>query len=256
VILLEDLSKSYGPIAAVQRLSLEVRPGEVFGFLGPNGAGKTTTIRMMAGLLQPSSGRVGVGGHDLASAPEAAKALLGYVPDRPFLYERLSGRELLRFLAGIYRLPPDLARARALRLLTDFELLSRGDDLIQSYSHGMKQRLTMCAALLHDPQVLVVDEPMVGLDPRGARFLKELLRRISHEQAKTLFLSTHSLDVAEELCDRLGIIHRGELVACGTLAELKQATGDARARLEEVFFALTAEGDPVPQPPAPAPASP
>ncbi|MBM4318961.1 MAG: ABC transporter ATP-binding protein [Deltaproteobacteria bacterium] len=241
MIVLEELSKSYGAIRAVHRLDLEVRPGEVFGFLGPNGAGKTTTIRMMAGLLQPSSGRVVVGGYDMAAQPEAAKRILGYVPDRPFLYERLSAIELLRFLAGIHRLPRDVARARALKLLGEFDLLGRAEDLVQSYSHGMKQRLAMCASLLHDPQVLVVDEPMVGLDPRGARFLKSLLRRICREQEKTVFLSTHSLEAAEELCDRLGIIHHGELVACGTLAELRQLSGSERARLEEVFFRVTAE---------------
>jgi len=242
VILLEDLSKSYGPIAAVQRLSLEVRPGEVFGFLGPNGAGKTTTIRMMAGLLQPSSGRVVVGGHDLASAPEAAKALLGYVPDRPFLYERLSGRELLRFLAGIYRLPPDLARARALRLLTDFELLSRGDDLIQSYSHGMKQRLIIAAALLHEPRVIVVDEPMVGLDPAAIKMVKDILKGLAR-QGTTIFMSTHTLSVAEDLCDRIGIIHRGNLIAMGTTRELKRMARVQEADLEAVFLRLIEEQD-------------
>ena len=241
MIRLEELSKSFGPIRAVHRISLEVKPGEVFGFLGPNGAGKTTTIQMMTGLLRPSSGRVLVGGMDMLEQPDAAKAVLGYIPDRPFLYERLTAAELLGFLAGIRRMDPERARGRSLELLSDFGLLDRAQDLIQTYSHGMKQRLAMSAALLHEPQVLVVDEPMVGLDPSGARFLKKLLRRICSEEDKTVFLSTHSLDVAEELCDRLAIIHNGELLGCGSLDELQKLAGPGDTRLEDVFFRITKE---------------
>lgn len=241
MIRLERLNKRYGRIPAVVDLDLEVQPGEVFGFLGPNGAGKTTTIRMLTGLLQPSSGRVLVDDWDVQTHPEQAKRVMGYIPDRPFLYERLTAFELLRFLAGVRCMAPDLAQDRATTLLGEFELLERAADLVQTYSHGMKQRLAMCAALLHEPKVLVVDEPMVGLDPRGARHLKGLLRRICHEHGRTVFLSTHSLDVAEELCDRLSIIHRGETVATGTLDELRQRSGAEGTRLEEVFFRLTEE---------------
>ncbi len=243
MIRLEHLSKSYGRIHAVADLNLEVEPGEVFGFLGPNGAGKTTTIRMLTGLLQPSGGRVSVGGWDMQRHPEQAKRVMGYIPDRPFLYERLTGFELLCFLAAVRQVPAERAQERAATLLAEFELLDRAGDLIRTYSHGMKQRMAMCAALLHEPRVLVVDEPMVGLDPRGARHLKALLRRICDEEGRTVFLSTHSLDVAEQLCDRLCIIHKGETVATGTLDELRKRTGAARSRLEEVFFRLTEESD-------------
>lgn len=243
MIQLVRLHKRYGDKDAVDRLSLEVAEGEVFGFLGPNGAGKTTTIRIMMGLLQPTSGRVRLGGHDLQVEPRAAKRLCGFVPDRPHLYEKLTGREFLEFVAGLYDLPRAAACERGAELLAMFDLDEVADDLIEAYSHGMKQRVALAGALIHAPRILVVDEPMVGMDPRGARLLKATFRNLARNGV-TIFLSTHSLDVAEESCDRIGVIHKGRLVAMGTLAELAQQHGrgdGTTERLESVFLRLTAE---------------
>jgi ABC-2 type transport system ATP-binding protein len=241
MIELERLTKRYGSFTAVDDLSLQVARGEIFGFLGPNGAGKTTTIRMMMGLLRPTDGRIRLGGFDLAESPIEAKRLSGFVPDRPFLYEKLTAIELLRFCADLYEVPPAVREARLERLLDIFDLSEWGGELIESYSHGMKQRLAFAAALLHEPQLLVVDEPMVGMDPRGARVLRSLLRSLALG-GTTLFLSTHSLEVAEALCDRIGIIQGGRLIAIGTLDELRSRAGDAQ-RLEEVFLKLTGAED-------------
>jgi ABC-2 type transport system ATP-binding protein len=241
MIELERLTKRYGSFTAVDDLSLEVARGEIFGFLGPNGAGKTTTIRMMMGLLRPTDGRIRLGGFDLAEKPIDAKRLSGFVPDRPFLYEKLTGVELLRFCADLYEVPPAVREARLEKLLGIFDLSEWGGELIESYSHGMKQRLAFSAALLHEPQLLVVDEPMVGMDPRGARMLRSLLRSLALG-GTTLFLSTHSLEVAEALCDRIGIIQAGRLIAMGTLDQLRSRAGDAQ-RLEEVFLKLTGAED-------------
>ncbi len=241
MIELERLTKRYGAFTAVDGLSLEVARGEIFGFLGPNGAGKTTTIRMMMGLLRPTEGRIRLGGFDLAEQPIDAKRLSGFVPDRPFLYEKLTAVELLRFCADLYEVPPRVREGRLEKLLGIFDLSEWGDELIESFSHGMKQRLAFAAALLHEPQILVVDEPMVGMDPRGARVLRSLLRSLALG-GTTLFLSTHSLEVAEALCDRIGIIQAGRLIAIGTLDELRSRAGDAQ-RLEEVFLKLTGAED-------------
>ncbi len=241
MIELERLTKRYGSFTAVDDLSLQVARGEIFGFLGPNGAGKTTTIRMMMGLLRPTDGRIRHGGFDLAESPIEAKRLSGFVPDRPFLYEKLTGIELLRFCADLYEVPAAVREARLERLLDVFDLTEWGGELIESYSHGMKQRLAFAAALLHEPQLLVVDEPMVGIDPRGARVLRSLLRSLA-VGGTTLFLSTHSLEVAEALCDRIAIIQGGRLIALGTLDELRSRAGDAQ-RLEEVFLKLTGAED-------------
>ena len=241
MIRIESVSKSYGPIVAVRELDLHVRAGEVFGFVGPNGAGKTTTLRMLAGLLRPTSGRLIVGGVDLAEDPIAVKQHMGFIPDRPYLYEKLTGAEFLGFVAGLYGLDTARRDLRAAELLERFAIADRADSLLESYSHGMKQRLVMCAALLHDPTVLVVDEPMVGLDPAGARLIKDIFRELCADSGRTVFLSTHSLDVAEELCDRIGIIHRGSLIALGTMAELRASAGERDSRLEDVFFRLTEE---------------
>jgi ABC-2 type transport system ATP-binding protein len=241
MIKLERLTKRYGAFTAVDGLSLEVARGEIFGFLGPNGAGKTTTIRMMMGLLRPTEGRIRLGGFDLAEQPIDAKRLSGFVPDRPFLYEKLTAVELLRFCADLYEVPPSVREGRLEKLLGIFDLSEWGDELIESFSHGMKQRLAFAAALLHEPQILVVDEPMVGMDPRGARVLRSLLRSLALG-GTTLFLSTHSLEVAEALCDRIGIIQAGRLIAIGTLDELRSRAGDAQ-RLEEVFLKLTGAED-------------
>jgi ABC-2 type transport system ATP-binding protein len=241
MIELERLTKRYGSFTAVDDLSLQVARGEIFGFLGPNGAGKTTTIRMMMGLLRPTDGRIRLGGFDLAENPIEAKRLSGFVPDRPFLYEKLTAIELLRFCADLYEVPAAAREARLAKLLDIFDLSEWGGELIESYSHGMKQRLAFAAALLHEPQLLVVDEPMVGMDPRGARVLRSLLRSLALG-GTTLFLSTHSLEVAEALCDRIGIIQGGRLIAIGTLDELRSRAGDAQ-RLEEVFLKLTGAED-------------
>jgi ABC-2 type transport system ATP-binding protein len=241
MIQLEHVTKKFGAFTAVDDLHLTVATGEIFGFLGPNGAGKTTTIRMLMGLLKPTSGRIALGDHDLAVEPLAAKAISAFVPDRPYVYEKLTGREFLSFIGGLYQVPPTICRQRIEESLHFFSLTAWGDELVESYSHGMKQRLVVAAALLHDPQILVVDEPMVGMDPIGARLFKALLRSLTL-QGKTVFMSTHSLEVAEELCDRIGIILGGKLIALGTLEELQQQAG-SEDRLEDIFLKLTAAPD-------------
>ncbi|MDX2168732.1 MAG: ABC transporter ATP-binding protein [Deltaproteobacteria bacterium] len=244
MIELSELTKRYGSTTAVDRLSLSVRAGEIFGFLGPNGAGKTTTIRMMMGLLQPSGGTVSLGGHDLHAAPLAAKALCGFVPDRPHVYEKLTGAEYLDFTADLYGVDEAVKARRRERLLELFDLAEWRAELAESYSHGMKQRLVMAGALMHAPRILIVDEPTVGMDPRGARLLKRIFRDLADDGA-TVFMSTHSLEVAEELCDRAGIILRGNLIALGSVDELRAQAGRAHdSTLESVFLHLTgAEAD-------------
>jgi ABC-2 type transport system ATP-binding protein len=240
MIELRQLTKRFGAATAVNRLDLTVADGEIFGFIGPNGAGKTTTIRMLGGLLAPSGGRVIIDGIDMTRDPVAAKRRIGLVPDRPFLYEKLTGIEFLRFIADLYDVPGADFDARADALLALFKLQDRADELIEAYSHGMKQRLIFAASLLHAPGNLIVDEPMVGLDPRGIKMVRDLFRRLARE-GTTLFLSTHTLKLAEDLCDRVGIIHRGRLVATGTIAALKQAACVGDADLEAAFLALTEE---------------
>ena len=241
------LRKQYGELVALHDLDLEIAPGEVFGFLGPNGAGKTTTIRMMVGLLEPSGGQVILGGHDLAREPEAAKALLGYVPDQPFLYDKLTATEFLRFIGGLYRVDPDEIAHRSVDLLEEFGLVDRAEELVETYSHGMKQRLALAAALIHRPRILVLDEPMVGMDPQGALALRQLLGGLA-ASGVTIFLSTHSLPVAEELCDRIGILDHGRLIAQGTLSELREHASEIpdlvrSDSLESVFLSLTGTED-------------
>jgi ABC-2 type transport system ATP-binding protein len=238
MIRLEALTKRYGAHEAVRNLSLHVPPGELFGFLGPNGAGKTTTIKMIAGLLRPTSGRIEIAGHDLTSHPVEAKGALGFIPDRPFLYEKLSALEFMRFVAGIYGFDAGALNGRIDELLTLVELHQVRSQLIESFSHGMKQRLVMASAFLHQPKVMVVDEPMVGLDPKGARLIKQVFREYC-DSGNSVFVSTHTLEVAQELCDRIGIILRGELVALGTMDELKAKTETTGQDLEEIFLKLT-----------------
>ncbi len=239
MIQLVHLSKRYGTLLAVDDINLEVPAGEIFGFLGPNGAGKTTTIRMMMGLMQPTSGQVLLGGHDLDNSPIAAKKLCGFVPDRPHIYEKLTGAEFLDFVAGLYQIPGPLAATRREQLLEMFDLTQWATELVESYSHGMKQRLVMAAALVHAPRLLIVDEPMVGLDPRGARLLKRTLQQLARNGV-TVFMSTHSLEVAEETCDRIGIINQGRLIAVGSVDELRRQAGShANATLEAIFLKLT-----------------
>jgi ABC-2 type transport system ATP-binding protein len=238
VIRVDHLVKTFGRFTAVDDVSLEVPAGEIHGFLGPNGAGKTTTLRMIAGLLQPTRGRVEIDGRDLAREPEAAKRALGFIPDRPFLYEKLTAFEFLRFHGGLYGLESPAASARARELLELFELSAWRDELVESFSHGMKQRLVMCSAFLHRPRAIVVDEPMVGLDPRGARLIKEVFRLQGREGVAVL-MSTHTLEVAEEMCDRISIILGGRIIARGTVPELRDLAGTEDAHLTPVFLKLT-----------------
>ena len=239
VLTLADVRRVYHGKAAVDGVSLAVAPGEIHGFLGPNGAGKTTTIRLIAGLLKPSSGTISVNGHDMAREPERAKASLGFIPDRPFLYEKLTAGEFLRFHAGLYGLEGDGLPRRISELLALFELSRWEAELVESFSHGMKQRLVMCAAFLHRPRAVVVDEPMVGLDPRGAVLIKDVFRTMSRKGVAIL-MSTHTLEVAQEMCDRISIILAGKIIARGTMDELQRhAGGDGAATLTPIFLKLT-----------------
>jgi len=230
------LVKKYGDKLAVNDVSFEVQSGEIFGFLGPNGAGKTTTIKMIVGLLQPSSGTVKVGGYDVQTQPQQAKAVSGYVPDEPNLYPKLTARELLRFVGDLYGLERTQVDRRIEELLRLFDLTQAGDDTIDSYSHGMQQKAALAAALVHDPRVLVLDEPTVGLDPKSARLIKDILRQMA-ERGAAIFLSTHILEIAERMCDRIGIIHQGQVIAIGTMSELRGLGGDTS--LEDIFLGLT-----------------
>jgi ABC-2 type transport system ATP-binding protein len=239
MIELENVTKKYGTKTAVEDLTLSIGRGELFAFLGPNGAGKTTTIKMMCGLLFPTSGRIRVAGFSLADQGQEARRVISYVPDQPFLYEKLTGREVLQFIADMYGMAPEHARRRMDEMIDVFGLGTFVDDLTEQYSHGMRQRTVFAAALLHEPQVLIVDEPTVGLDPRSIRLLKDLLRREA-DRGVTVFLSTHSLDIAQELADRIGVIHQGRLISCGTLDTLRQQAA-SDGSLEEVFLKLTEE---------------
>ncbi len=238
MIAVESLVKTYGAFTAVDGVSLSVERGEIHGFLGPNGAGKTTTIRMIAGLLKPSRGRISIDGHDLAREPEAAKASLGFIPDRPFIYEKLTAREFLRFHGGLYGMAPADVEERAGEMLELFELVRWQGELVESFSHGMKQRLVMCAAFLHRPRAVLVDEPMVGLDPRGARLIKDIFRHMSG-RGVAILMSTHTLEVAQEMCDRISIILRGQIIARGTVDELRTLAGGEDEHLTPVFLKLT-----------------
>jgi ABC-2 type transport system ATP-binding protein len=239
LIQLTDVSKSYnrGKIKAVDNLTLSVEPGEIFGFLGPNGAGKTTTIKMIVGLLRPDSGSIAVEGYDVATDALKTKQLITYVPDYPAIYERLTGLEYLNFIGDVYGVPKDARLERINKWLEIFELSQVITNPIQSFSHGMKQKVVLTAALLPSPRVMILDEPLSGLDPRAAFQLKDLFREHC-EQGKTLMFSTHIMEVAEKLCDRIGIIHKGRLVACGTMKELK-ALGRTKHTLESIFLELT-----------------
>jgi ABC-2 type transport system ATP-binding protein len=239
VIELIDVSKSYnrGKIKAVDNLALTVKPGEIFGFLGPNGAGKTTTIKMIVGLLKPDAGQVVVEGFDVCRDPLKAKQLTTYVPDYPAIYERLTGLEYLNFIGDVYGVPKEARLERIDKWLEIFELTQVVTNPIQSFSHGMKQKIVLTAALLPAPRVMVLDEPLVGLDPRAAYQLKDLFREHC-EQGKTLLFSTHIMEVAEKLCDRIGIIHKGKLIACGSMDEIR-ALGKTEQSLENIFLELT-----------------
>jgi len=232
------LTKKYGSFTAVRDLSLSVPAGELFGLLGPNGAGKSTVMKIVAGLLRPTAGTVRVGGYDVVQQPTEAKALIGYLPEVPFLYERLTGQEFLRFIADLFDVPADQATQHARELIALFELQDAINDRIQGYSRGMRQKLALIGVLLHRPRLLILDEPLTGLDPRSARVFKDLLRQLCQEGTAVL-LSTHILEIAERLCDRVGIIDRGRLVACGTMAELQAQSRQPDSSLEDLFLSLT-----------------
>jgi ABC-2 type transport system ATP-binding protein len=238
LIELRDLTKRYGDFEALRGLSLTVPAGVLYGLVGPNGAGKTTALRIIAGVLQPTSGMVKVGGFDVQKDPELAKAKLGYIPDRPFVYEKLTGAEFLRFVAGLWGQNGAEVDRRIDDLLNLWELTSWGDELLETYSHGMKQKLIISSALIHRPEVIVVDEPLVGLDPKAARLLKEIFRGFVG-RGGTILMSTHTLEVAEALCDRLAIIQNGQIRAEGTMDDLRREAESGDARLEEIFLKLT-----------------
>jgi len=238
MIELKNLTKKYGNLAAVDHLTLTVPKGEIFGFIGPNGAGKTTTIKMIAGIMEPTAGVVTIAGINMQQEPEKAKHKIGFIPDRPYLYEKLSGMEFLRFTANLYGVPRKTLQKKAGDNLAFFSLTDWADELIESYSHGMKQRLIMAAALMHEPEVIIVDEPMVGLDPAAIIMVKDLFKRLARE-GTTIFMSTHTLKVAEDICDRVGILNKGHLIASGTTADLQRDANAGAADLEQVFLNLT-----------------
>jgi ABC-2 type transport system ATP-binding protein len=238
MIRLTALTKRYGGFTAVDGLSLEIPAGTLFGFLGPNGAGKTTTLRMIAGILKPTSGVVEIAGEDIQRNPLGAKARLGYIPDRPFVYDKLTGAEFLRFTAALYGQEGEVIERRIGELLELFELTPWRDELTESYSHGMRQKLIISSALVHRPEVIVVDEPMVGLDPKSGRLLKDLFRQFV-ERGGTVLMSTHTLEIAEGMCDRIAIVRNGKLIASGTMPELREQHAAGDATLEELFLKLT-----------------
>jgi ABC-2 type transport system ATP-binding protein len=241
VIELVNLNKKFGNFHAVRDVSLQVLPGEVFGFLGPNGAGKTTTIRMMAGLIKPTSGQILLCGKDVSREPEEAKSLLGFIPDRPYLYEKLTGQEFLEFVADLHGMDSgDHRGKRIAELLELFDLQGWRHELVEGYSHGMRQRLAIAAALIHRPKVLIVDEPMVGLDPKGARLVKRLFFELA-VAGVSVFMSTHILEIAEEMCHRISIINEGRVIALGTIQELREKAQSTDERLETLFLKLTGE---------------
>ncbi|MQA37396.1 ABC transporter ATP-binding protein [Rugamonas aquatica] len=235
----QGLSKVYGGFDAVKPLNLTVKRGEVFGFLGPNGAGKTTTIRMMMGILVPSAGQVHIDGLDCHTEPAEVKRRVGYLPDTPIFYDYLRGREILQFVAEMHGYSRTEAAERGARLLAEFGLQEAAEDYAVNYSLGMKKRLGLACALIHDPVVLILDEPINGLDPRASRDVQERLLAAA-ARGVTIFVSTHLLDMAEKLCDRVGIIHHGQLVATGTLDEIR-AEASASGSLEDVFLKITDE---------------
>ncbi len=238
MIELSNLTKRYGRFTAVDGINLTIPAGELYGLLGPNGAGKTTTMRMIAGILQPSSGTVKIAGIDIQQSPLVAKSRLGFIPDRPFVYDKLTGAEFLRFVAGLYGQGGIEIERRIDELLELFELAPWKDELTESYSHGMRQKLIISSALVHRPEVIVVDEPMVGLDPKSARLLKDLLREFV-TRGGTVLMSTHTLEIAEAMCDRIAIVQGGRVAVSGTMEELRAQTSSGNASLEDLFLKLT-----------------
>ena len=237
LIRIENLTKNFEEVCAVKNLSLTIPAGEVFAFLGPNGAGKTTTIKAMTGLLRPTQGRAIIGGYDIQEQPFEAKRLIGYIPDHPYVYEKLSGVEFFRFIGDLFGVPRDIQEKRMEQYFQIFSLMDARDKLIENYSHGMRQKLVMSISLMHDPKALVIDEPMVGLDPQSMKIVKRLFRETANKGA-AVFLSTHLLSVAEEVADRIGLIHKGQLIFLGTLEEMRRFAR-REGNLEDLFLELT-----------------
>jgi ABC-2 type transport system ATP-binding protein len=233
----EGLMKKFQSVLAVDRLDLDIPPGEIFGFLGPNGAGKTTTVKLMTGLLRPTAGRAWVGGIDVQSEPRKAKKIMGLVPDQPYVYPHLTGNEFLRFIGDLYEVDISTQKKKIPELLEMFELGDRGSELVETFSHGMRQKLVLAGVLLHQPKVLFLDEPMVGLDPKSARLVKEVFQRLA-QTGVTLFMCTHVLEIAERLCHRVGIVQQGRMTYVGTVEELRAQAAQS-GTLEDVFLALT-----------------
>jgi ABC-2 type transport system ATP-binding protein len=240
VIAFQQIKKQYGDFHAVKGIDLAINRGELFGFLGPNGAGKTTMIRMLTGIIKPSCGKILIGGHDLYASPEKAKSQIGFVPDRPYLYEKLTPLEYFDFMGGLYNVPQPQIQEKGEEMLRLFSLWDRRHELIESFSHGMKQKVAMSAAILHDPEIFVVDEPTVGLDPRSVKLAKEFFKSLI-KRGKTVFLTTHTLSVAQDLCNRIAIIRNGEIVALGSMNELQQRAKMPGNDLETVFLKITEE---------------
>ncbi|MGB9735107.1 MAG: ABC transporter ATP-binding protein [bacterium] len=240
MIEIKSLTKIYTNLKAVDNVSLEIKEGELFSLLGPNGAGKTTLMKIIVGLLNPTSGDVVIDGHSILKEPISAKRLMGFIPDRPFVYEKLTGFEYILFVANMYNLDGINIEKRAKELLELFSLTNFANEIIEGYSHGMKQRLVFASAMIHDPKYLIVDEPMVGLDPRGITLLKAIFRGMK-KRGKTILMSTHDLYIAEQLSDRIGIINEGRMIALGTAQQLKEQAGIKGGDLEKVFLKLTHE---------------
>jgi len=240
MIRFQQVCKTFAGTEVVHGLDLTVAPGELFGFLGPNGAGKTTTIRMATGMLRPSSGTISIAGFDVHRDGAQVRRRIGHVPDQPYLYDKLTGREFLEFSSALYGVEPAIASKRSSELLEMFDLVPHADQLCESYSHGMRQKLVIASVLLHRPEVIFLDEPTTALDPKSARLVKDHLVELC-DQGTTVFMSTHVLEIAERMCDRIAIIDRGRIVALGTCDELSRS--DGHASLEEAFLAITADLD-------------
>ena len=241
MIEIKNISKSYDGTTAVKDLSLEIPAGQLFGFLGPNGAGKTTTLKMVAGLLRPDGGRILINGTDIQQEPERAKQIIGFIPDAPYLYEKLSGYEFLQFIGMLYNISAAELKQEFEQYRDIFGFGSWIHDRIETYSHGMRQKVVFTAAFIHNPLVLIVDEPMVGLDPGSIRIVKELLSE-KCQAGMTVFMSTHTLGIAQEICQRVGIIHKGEVISIGTFGALRSAANSA-GDLEDIFLTLISEQD-------------
>lgn len=237
MIIIKNLTKHYGNLTAVSGLSLDIPGGECFGFLGPNGAGKTTTIKLLAGLLKPNDGTIKISGYDIQKDPQKVKGIIGYIPDKPFIYEKLTGGEFLDFVAELYQVNGNFVREKREELLNLFTIKDFENELVEGYSHGMRQKLVITAALIHNPKVIIVDEPMVGLDPKGMRQVKEIFKQLT-KSGVTIFMSTHTMSVAQEMCHRIGIINKGKLIALGNMNDL-QKQAQVSSGLEDVFLQLT-----------------